>query len=151
MVETLKYLRFTSLLSKENKREKELKELREIRKRLKLAYAKLLMAQSFISNRSVRRSLMTSAILTGSIAVMPDFMHSLYLKSSISEIRKALKRVKRVIKGERTEERRIMLERLSHILSKVEKVELKDMYKIILEAQDIIDSMIVSYPGDQYV
>jgi len=151
VVKTLKCLRFIGLLSREGKNGKELKELREIKKRLKLAYAKLSMAQSFVSNRDVRRNLIASAILTGSIAVMPDFMHSLYLKSSMSEIRKALKRLKKIIKKEKRDDRRLMLERLTYVLSRIEKAEVKDIYKVILEAQDIIDSIIISYSGEYSV
>ena len=122
-----------------------LEDLMYVKKRLRLAYAKLSMAQSFVSNRDVRRNLIASAILTGSIAVMPDFMHSLYIKSAVSEIRKALKRVKTILAKEHRDDRRVMLKRLLEVLTRAKDSSIRNIYEIILEAQSIVDFLLAMY------
>jgi len=116
--------------------------VKDIYKKLKMAYAKLLIAENMRRNRSSHfsKSLYMLAA-TGSIFATPEFMANIYFSSSISDVKKARKIIEKALKkGDIPLEKKLMLEELNSVLKLSRNMKIYDLKIMITEALKILES-----------
>ncbi len=130
-------------------------ELRNVTRTLQIALAKLQMAIEFLGNKEKRRSfIMNVTLLTAvhGIPVTPDMMGGMYFNDALSDLKKASKRLRKLIT--KLKKKRVSL-RLLNLLSTIEiklneldnitndpiklKEELNNIIMLLQEARTLVE------------
>jgi len=74
------------------------KELEEACEDLRRAYAKLLVVRRIRLDPRFRRGLVFMTIVSRSMATLPSFMSSMYLRDGLSDLKRARKKLKKILK-----------------------------------------------------
>ena len=95
-----------------------LEELNKVWEKLDMAYAELLAARRFMRDRRVRRRMLVAAAATRNIFLTPDILGWMYVKSCISELRAASRKLRKLAECEELgEDVRLRLKYLAHMLA----------------------------------
>ena len=116
---------------------------KEIYDKLRIAYAKLLVAENARKRKNSRimRTLYLSAIV-GNVFVTPEFMANIYFSSSISDIKKIKKRIRKILgKPSISAEDKFLLEELDQILRVDKDMRIGDLKLIISEAMKVLGAV----------
>ena len=106
-----------------------------------MAYAKLLIAENIKKQRKSQtmRSLYLLAV-AGGIFATPEFMSNIYLSSSISDVNKVKKKIKKILKKRDVPvEDKCLLEELNQILEVNKDMKVSDLKIVISEALKILE------------
>ena len=115
--------------------------MEKIYKKLRMAYAKILVAENIKRNK--RNSMKTLYVLaiTGNIFATPDFLAGVYISSTLSDIKKVRKMLGKALKkGELSPEMRLLLEQLDSVLETGKKAGIYDLKMRLAEALKMLES-----------
>ncbi len=114
----------------------------KIHKKLKMAYAQILVAENIKRNKrqNALKSLYVLA-MTGNIFATPEFLASVYISSSMSEVKKARKILEKALKKEDISmEDRLLLKQLESVLKPDKEIGFYDLKIMVAEALRILES-----------
>jgi len=112
----------------------------KIYEKLRMAYAKILIAENIKRRRDSMKTLYMLA-MTKSIFTAPDFLAGVYVSSTLSDIKKVKKIIEKALKGKKlSPEIRFMLEQINSMLETTKKTGIYDLKMKIAEALKILES-----------
>ena len=112
----------------------------KIYEKLRMAYAKILIAENIKRRRDSMKTLYMLA-MTKSIFTAPDFLAGVYVSSTLSDIKKVKKMIEKALKGKKlSPEIRFMLEQINSMLETTKKTGIYDLKMKIAEALKILES-----------
>jgi len=124
-----------------------LEELGKVRERLRVAYAKLLIARRFATDREVRRTMLMTAAFTGNVFLTPDALGQVYVKSCVAELKKASKKLRKIARREELDEVvKLQLESLASMLVEPEE-NIPKLSRLIADAERTLDAIVASLSG----
>jgi len=115
--------------------------LEKIYKKLRMAYAKILVAENIKRNRKNSMKTLYVLAITGNIFTTPDFLAGVYISSTLSDIKKVRKMLGKALKKEELPpETRLLLEQLNSVLETDKKASIYDLKMKLAEALKILES-----------
>ena len=113
----------------------------KIYEKLRMAYAKILIAENIKRNRRDSMKTLYMLAMTKSIFTTPDFLAGVYVSSTLSDIKKVKKMIEKALKGKKlSPEIRFMLEQINSMLETTKKTGIYDLKMKIAEALKILES-----------
>ncbi len=118
------------------------KELEKVRRHLRIAYTKLLMARRMVQDKRLRKNMLFASALIGSVMTTPEVMSAIYFKSSLSEVKKARKKLSKLAKHRDMDEvRRGLIQEVIKVLEDAEKCDYNMLTKKIMDAEGLLSHL----------
>lgn len=112
------------------------RELGKARRLLEMAYIKLLMAERVRRNKEIRRNLMLAAMI-GRVPIMPETIANMYYRAAISDIKKARKKLEKILEVEESLNAD-MLDVLREVIWILSSCEGKDLIRMRMDLEKSI-------------
>ncbi|RLF22379.1 MAG: hypothetical protein DRN15_05020 [Thermoprotei archaeon] len=112
------------------------RKLGKARRLLEMAYIKLLMAERVRRNKEIRRNLMLAAMI-GRVPIMPETIANMYYRAAISDIKKARKKLEKILEVEESLNAD-MLDVLREVIWILSSCEGKDLIRMRMDLEKSI-------------